>query len=106
MIKMRNPVISGRVVNRDDDAGTFGVPLTRPNTRNANTPKNTPNWLKAVYAFLAAVVILAGLGMAFAPSKSDGSGVLEPCKSESQTTACYWDADTMGNGHGHDFVNR
>jgi hypothetical protein len=90
-------VLTGRVVNHNDTP-TF-------NTRPVNRRNGTPNWLKALYATLAAVVVLAGLGIAFAPSKSDGT-VLEPCKSESQTTACYWDAETMGNGHGRDFVNR
>lgn len=34
---------------------------------------------------------------------SGPSSKLGPCKSE-DSTHCYWDAQTMGNGRGHDVV--
>lgn len=44
-------------------------------------------------------------------SISIGAGVIDgfrtpfntPCPTE-DSTGCYWDADTMGNGHGNSFV--
>lgn len=61
----------------------------------------TPNWVKVVYALVIGMVAIVALSLAFAPS----SDSLPPCKSE-DSTSCYWDADTMGNGYGHDVVNR
>lgn len=34
---------------------------------------------------------------------TDQPEALPPCATE-DSTGCYWDADTMGNGEGHSFV--
>jgi hypothetical protein len=34
---------------------------------------------------------------------TDGPDGLQPCPTEDSVN-CYWDADTMGNGLGNDFV--
>lgn len=65
--------------------------------------RNTPNWLRALYAVLITLVTLVVVTSLFATPAGDA---LKPCKSESDTSACYWDADTMGNGRGDDFVVR
>jgi hypothetical protein len=72
-------------------------------TRVTDAPARrvTPNWLKAVYATLATLIAIVALSLAFSPNGDE----LKPCKSEDQKH-CYWDADTMGNGHGHDVVSR
>jgi hypothetical protein len=64
--------------------------------------QRTPNWLRAFYATLAAILVVVALAVAFAPSTPRDA--LPRCKSETDTH-CYWDASTQGNGHGHDFVS-
>jgi hypothetical protein len=81
---MRHNLISGNVTRRARQEGG-----------------NTPNWLKAVYALLATIVILAALGMAF--GSTSGGDSLKPCKSE-DSTHCYWDAEKNGNHKGSDFI--
>lgn len=71
-------------------------------TRRARV-RHTPNWLKAVYAVLFTLFAIIVVSLLFGTPAGD---VLKPCKSESDTSACYWDADTQGNGKGRDFVNR
>ncbi len=84
----------------------MSIPIVSGTVTRRSTPqRGTPNWLKALYAVLAtliAIVVAAGI---FGPADRDGDK-LSPCKSEDQVSACYWDADTQGNGHGRDFVNR
>lgn len=66
-----------------------------------NRQNRVPNWLKAVYAVVAGIVVIVALSLTLGPAGDS----LPPCKSE-DGTHCYWDADTMGNGIGHDVVNR
>lgn len=70
-------------------------------TRRANSQRRTPSWLRVVYAFIVGVIALVTVSLIFAPSGDS----LKPCKYEG-ATHCYWDASTMGNGHGHDYVSR
>ena len=72
-------------------------------TNRTNSQRRTPNWLKVTYAFLLAVVAIVGLSLIFGP-KGDA---LPACKFEdgSGQSVCYWDADTQGNGKGHDVIN-
>lgn len=70
-------------------------------THRANSQRKTPSWLKAIYATLAALAVVVTVAVIFAPS----GDALKPCKYEG-ATHCYWDANTMGNGHGHDYVSR
>ena len=74
-------------------------------TRSGNHVRHTPNWLKALYAVLIALVGLVAVTLLLSTNTPAGES-LKPCKTESQVSACYWDADTMGNGRGNDFVNR
>lgn len=71
-------------------------------TRRARV-RYTPNWLKAIYAVLITFLVVIIAALILSPVPEDNT--LPPCKSESDTS-CYWDADTQGNGRGHDFVNR
>lgn len=77
--------------------------ITGTVARHARSRPRTPNWLKAVYAFIAGLIIIVTMSLALAPS--GGSESLPPCEYE-DSTSCYWDADTMGNGRGNDVVNR
>lgn len=52
--------------------------------RVTNSQRHTPNWLKAVYAALAALIVIVTVSLIFAPS----SDSLPPCKSE-ESTGCY-----------------
>lgn len=57
--------------------------------------------------YFAWVVFCMGMAvlfsfLVFTPEPSED---LPPCKYE-DSQHCYWDADTMGNGQGHDVVNR
>ena len=70
--------------------------------RTARVERVTPNWLRAVYALLGTVTVIVMISMIFQPASGD---TLKPCKYEG-ATHCYWDANTMGNGHGHDYVSR
>ncbi len=70
--------------------------------RTARVERRTPNWLRAVYALIAGIVALVTVALIFQPASGDA---LKPCKYEG-ATHCYWDASTMGNGHGHDYVSR
>lgn len=72
-------------------------------TRSSNIRGATPSWLKAVYAIIIGVVAMVAITALIGTPAGDA---LKPCKSEDQVSACYWDADTMGNGRGRDFVNR
>lgn len=73
-------------------------------SRHARSDRHIPNWLKAVYASVAALVVTVALSLMFAPEHIRGE--IPACKNEdgSGQTSCYWDADTMGNGRGTDFV--
>jgi hypothetical protein len=60
-----------------------------------------------IVASLIFVAMLA-LGLAINAANGDVTGQrdeLPACQQEDQTH-CYWDADTMGNGRGHDVVSR
>lgn len=59
---------------------------------------------------IAGVIFVAmlALGIGINASHGDWTGQQKPlpaCASE-DSEHCYWDADTMGNGRGHDVVNR
>jgi hypothetical protein len=73
-------------------------------TRRSNSQQRTPNWLKAVYAFTASLVLITVAALLFTPDHI--AGEIPPCEYEDGAgqVSCYWDADTMGNGTGHDFV--
>lgn len=55
----------------------------------------------------ALTVVLLGafivVGLFFMLDRHPDPRLLGPCPTEDSTN-CYWDAQTMGNGEGHDFV--
>ena len=57
--------------------------------------------VRAAVAAFSTGLILMGLGIIVGNANDDS---LPPCKTE-DSTHCYWDADTMGNGQGNDFVD-
>ena len=72
-------------------------------TAVGRTYRTTPNWLKAIYATLVVILAVFALALILAPSQG-----LPQCTHEdgSGQSACYWDADTQGNGKGTDYVKR
>ena len=52
------------------------------------------------WATLATIGALLGIGLVLHPGQG---ATLPPCATEDET-GCYWDAQTMGNGRGHDVV--
>jgi len=67
----------------------------------SHTVTFTIHWGRIVSAIV--VGIAAGLIMTWALDVA--SDKLPPCATE-DSVHCYWDADTMGNGVGHDVVTR
>lgn len=59
-------------------------------------------FLICVYVGAAVFALLLVIGAMISRPNPDA---LLPCTSE-DSTHCYWDAQTQGNGHGHDFVSR
>lgn len=52
----------------------------------------------------AALILVSAIALALGVILySQPVGMLPPCQSE-DSTGCYWDGDTMGNGIGHDYV--
>lgn len=53
---------------------------------------------------LMAASMATMVGMSTAANASNDTHELKPCVTEDQTTDCYWDAKTRGNGQGTSFV--
>lgn len=61
-------------------------------------------WSRIIGMILLGVLLFAfvyGMLMFYVPSDTI---VLTPCVTEDQSTDCYWDASTRGNGDGVDFI--
>lgn len=87
----------------DDDVPNIVSGTVTNHRAENNSRKGTPSWLKFAYAVLATLVVIVTLSLVLAPCDSGDS--LKPCRNE-DSRHCYWDADTMGNGRGHDVVSR
>lgn len=58
-----------------------------------NQRQPRPNWLKAVYAFLAAVVAIIALSLCFAATQHPASSAVPNCQLEdgyTESKACVW----------------
>lgn len=87
-------IVSGTVTNRRDH-----VPA-----------RVTARKITRRVLIIASVIFVAMLALGLTVNAINGEltgprDTLPACASE-DATGCYWDADTMGNGHGHDVVSR
>ncbi|MFD4474682.1 hypothetical protein ACFWPU_00995 [Streptomyces sp. NPDC058471] len=78
-------------------------------TRHAtNSQRRTPNWLKAVYAVVAAFVVIMAVAMIVGQPEPDaGRHSIPLCKTEDgkDHRVCFWDAQKQGNGEGRSFTS-
>jgi len=79
---MTHNIVSGRITNRVHDA------------------RNTPNWLKAIYAVLGALVVIVALSLAWAPSASPSYNIPE-CEVEDGSTQVV----CVFHGNTGDYIN-
>lgn len=87
-----NNIVSGHVTNRRDH-----VPF-----------RTTARKITKRVLIIAALVFAAMLALGFtlqATGHADQPNKPLPACEFEDSTGCYWDADTMGNGHGQDVVN-
>jgi hypothetical protein len=70
--------------------------------RNGVSVRYRIRWDRVIVVVALCLVIVAML--AWAAAIYDRTGGLAPCPTE-DSTGCYWDADTMGNGRGNDVID-
>lgn len=56
--------------------------------------------MRAALILVSVIALVLGIALV---AQQPRAGALYPCQSE-DSTGCYWDGDTMGNGIGHDYV--
>ncbi|MGW0682888.1 hypothetical protein ACWD2L_05940 [Streptomyces sp. NPDC002754] len=89
----------------DNDVPNIVSGTVASHRADSNSPKRTPSWLKFGYAVLATLLAIVVASLTLGPCNSDDGDTLKPCRNE-DSRHCYWDADTMGNGEGHDVVTK
>jgi hypothetical protein len=64
-------------------------------TRSANSPRKTPNWLKAIYAAIFGVITIIALALTLAPTQ-EAQQSIPACKQEDGIgqQVCAWDDGT------------
>lgn len=59
-------------------------------------------WVEVILTLIVCALVVALVVVGFhAATDTPQGGALQPCPTE-DSTGCYWDADTMGNGTGAD----
>lgn len=70
------------------------------------TPENRDISKRVAWVVVALVALSLVAGAIVGALRGNAANLsLPPCPTE-DSTHCYWDADTMGNGQGRDVVNR
>lgn len=104
-------VIEHQPVSAERRAGILGLDLNAPPSRRDVHRRFIVNWAAVATVLGAAFLALcigamlgAGIVMNAVADRSLNMGdTLLPCPTE-DSVGCYWDAETMGNGQGHDIV--
>jgi hypothetical protein len=87
-------------------AERIGSPTGRAPLRSEVHPRLRVRWTAVGVMLLVAVSSASTgvlIGVTVTLNAQTSSNMLLPCLTE-DSTGCYWDAETMGNGRGHDVV--